>query len=167
MNLFRVSLLSLALLAPAVRVLAADPVLKIVSPDKTLTLTATEFAALPHTDVKLADEHDSTKERSFSGVPMRELLLKAGAPLGDKFRGKALAMGVVMRCKDGYSVLFALAEFDENFSTRTLLLADQENGEMLPPSAAPFRLVVPGDKRGARAAHQVVAIELVSLSAKP
>jgi DMSO/TMAO reductase YedYZ molybdopterin-dependent catalytic subunit len=63
-------------------------------------------------------------------------------------------------------VLFSLAEFDENFSSRTIVLADRENGEILPPSGAPLRIVTPGDKRGARSARQVVAIELVSL-AKP
>ena len=74
--------------------------------------------------------------------------------------------GVIVRCKDNYAVLFSLAEFDENFSNRTILLADKENGELLPPSAAPLRVFTPGDKRGARSCRQVVSIEVVSL-AKP
>jgi hypothetical protein len=84
--------------------------------------------------------------------------------VGEKLRGPALAAAVLVRCKDGYTVLFALAEFDANFSSRTILLADRENGEILPPSAAPLRIVATGDKRGARSARQVVALELVSLA---
>jgi len=144
---------------------AAEPVLTIVAPEKTVTITATEFAALPHVEMAMAD-HADEPERRFSGVPVRELLTQAGAPAGDKMRGAALITGVIVRCKDGYAVFFALAEFDENFSSRTIILADKENGEMLPPSSAPFRLVVPGDKRAARSCRQVTTIEIVSW-AKP
>lgn len=163
MRLFHLSLLAVLVAAPALRVFAAEPLLKIVTPEKTVTYTAEEFAALPRADVKAADMHEK-EARPYSGVAMRELLARAGAPLGDKLRGPALALGVVVRCKDNYTVLFSLAEFDEGFSTRTIILADRENGERLPPSAAPLRVVVPGDKRGARSARQVVAIELVSLA---
>jgi hypothetical protein len=143
----------------------ADPVLQIISPAKTVTLTAAEFAALPHIETKLADRAGEP-ERVYSGVAMKDLLLQAGAPLGDKLRGPAQTTAVIVHCKDNYNVLFALAEFDENFSSRTILLADKENGEILPPSAAPFRVVTPGDKRGARSARQVLSIEIVPM-AKP
>ncbi len=165
MRHLRLSLIAFVFVTSALRTLAAEPILKITTPEKTVMFTAEDFAALPRADVKAADMHEKDP-RSYSGVAMRELLTRVGAPLADKFRGPALAMGVVVRCKDGYTVLFSLAEFDENFSTRTIVLADRENGEILPPSAAPLRIVTPGDKRGARSARQVVAIELVSL-AKP
>lgn len=165
MHLLRLSLLVLALAVPALRGLAAAPIVTITGPDKTLSLTAEEFAALPRTEVKLA-EMQGKQEKLYSGVAMRELLARAGAPLADKFRGPALAMGVVVRCKDGYSVLFSLAEFEEAFSNRTIILADREDGQILPPSAAPLRIISPGDKRGARSARQVVAIELVSHAPK-
>jgi hypothetical protein len=144
---------------------AAEPVLTIRSAEKSITLTASEFSALPHTEWK-EPEQDGQPERRFSGVSMRDLLLRIDAPLGEKMKGGGLMTGVIVRCKDNYAVLFSLAEFDGNFSSRTILLADQENGELLPPSASPFRLVTPGDKRGARSCRQVVSIELVSL-AKP
>lgn len=161
MRRLRPLLLVLLLLAPALRVLAAEPILKITGPDQTLTFTAEEFAALPHTELKLAEQADKDA-RTYAGVPLRELLARAGAPLGDKLRGPALLTSVIVRCKDNYAVLFSLAEFDENFSSRLILLADREEGEILPPSAAPLRLVLPGDKRGARSAKQVTSIEIVS-----
>jgi len=125
MRFFRLSLLALVFFAPVYRALAAEPVLKIISPDKTLTFTAAEFAALPRTELKLPEQGDQ-KERHFAGVSLRELLSRAGAPLGDKMRGAGLMTAVIVRCKDNYSVLFSLAEFDESFSARTIILADQE-----------------------------------------
>jgi DMSO/TMAO reductase YedYZ molybdopterin-dependent catalytic subunit len=165
MRFLRVWLLPLALLAWTFSASAAETVLKVISPEKTLTFTAQDIAALPRTDLKLPAQGDQD-EVSFSGVAVRELLLKAGAPLGAKMKGTGMTTGVIVRCKDNYAVLFALAEFDPSFSTRTILLADHQDGEILPPSAAPFRIVTPGDKRGARSCKQVVSIEIVSL-AKP
>jgi DMSO/TMAO reductase YedYZ molybdopterin-dependent catalytic subunit len=157
--------LSLVYAALAMGASAADPVLKIISAEKTLTFTAAEFAALPRTELKLPAQGDQ-EERRFAGVSMRELLARAGAPIGEKARSAGLMTAVIVHCKDNYSVLFSLAEFDENFSNRTILLADREDGEPLPPSAAPFRMVTPGDKRGARSCKQVTSIEIESL-AKP
>lgn len=165
MSFRRIALAAGVFAASVFSTLAAEPILKIVGPEKTLMFTAEEFAALPRTELKLT-ERAGQPERTFSGVAMRELLLRAGAPLGEKLRGDAQLTGVIVRAKDNYAVLFALAEFDENFSSRTLLLADREDGEILPPSAAPLRIVAPGDKRGARSARQIVSIEVVSL-AKP
>lgn len=163
--LLRCALCALLFAAPALRALAAEPVLKLTFADKSLAFTAEEFAALPHTEAKLPDQNGKA-ERTYSGVVLRDLLTRIGAPLGDKMRGEGLMLGVIVRSKDNYAVLYSLAEFDENFSQRTILLADQENGEILPPSAAPLRIVMPGDKRGARSARQVTSIEVISL-AKP
>ena len=158
-------LIAFAFLA-GLKALGAEPILKIIGPDKTLTFTAAEFTALPRTELKAVEPHEK-KERFYSGVTVRELLTRAGAPLGEKMRGTALALGVLVRSKDSYTVLYALAEFDEAFSARTLLLADQEDGRDPPATAAPFRLVVPGDTRGARWARMVTSIEIVTLPIKP
>ncbi len=145
---------------------AVEPVLKIAGPEKNLAFTAAEFSALPHTDLTAVEPHEM-KERRYTGVTVRELLTRAGAPLGEKLRGAALTMGVLVRCKDGYTVLYSLAEFDENFSSCTVLLADREDGAAPPATAAPLRLVAPGDKRGARWARMVTSLEIVTLPAKP
>ena len=141
---------------------AADPVLTLKFGEKTVALTEAEFTALPRTEVTVPEQGDEP-ERRYAGVAMRDLLAKVDAPLGDKMRGEGLMAGVIVRCKDNYAVLFSLAEFDENFSNRTIILADKENGEILPPSAAPFRVVTPGDKRGARSCRQVTSIDVVSM----
>jgi hypothetical protein len=131
-----------------------------------LAFSAAEFAALPHVEVTLVNPHDQ-KEHRFSGVGVHDLLSRLGAPLGDKLRGPALQTGVMVRSKDGYGVLFALAEFDESFSNRSLLLADRIDGQPLPPTAAPLQLIAPGDKKAARWARMVTTIEVISLPLKP
>jgi DMSO/TMAO reductase YedYZ molybdopterin-dependent catalytic subunit len=159
LRLFAVSVMALA---PALLGVAGEPALTVVSPGQTLTLTADEFRALPHSDMTAMDPHQRM-EHHYSGIRVRELLAKAGAPLGEKLRGKALQLGVVFHSKDGYATLFALAEFDDAFSDRTILLADREDGKPLPENAGPLRAVVPGDKRAARWARMVTSIEIVRL----
>ena len=150
---------------------AAEPVLKVVSLEKTLTFTAENLAALPHMEIVALDPH-AQKEHRYTGVTVRELLARVGAPLGDKLRGAALQLVVVFRSRDNYAVAFALADFDEAFSNRTILLAEREDDKPLPENAVPFRLVAPGDKKAARWARMVASIEITpagvaSATAKP
>ncbi len=141
---------------------AAAPIVQLSGLEKSLTFTAEEFAALPHTEIKVLEPHDK-KERTYSGISLHDLLVKLGAPVGESFRGPALQLGVIVRSKDNYAVLFSLAEFDENFSTRTILLCDREEGQPTPDNAAPLRLVVPGDKRAARWSRHVASVEIISI----
>lgn len=85
--------------------------------------------------------------------------------MAERLRGPALQLAVVARAKDGYAVVFALAEFDESFSARTVLLADAE--ERNPPSdkAAPLELVAPGDQNAARWARMMASLEIVTVGA--
>lgn len=162
MRLVRIASLALVLALPALRTLAAEPVLKIVAPGRTVAFSAEEFAALPRSEAKILDPHDKVEQR-YEGVAMRELLTRAGVPSGEKFRGAALSMVAIVHCKDGYSVVFSAAEFDEGFSDRTIILADRLDGDILPPSSAPLKIIAPGDKRAARWARQVTSIEIVSV----
>lgn len=132
-----------------------------------LGFSAAEFSALPHIDLTLVNPHDQ-KEHHYSGVNVRELLARIDAPLGEKLRGPAQQLGVLVKAKDGYAVLFALAEFDESFSSRTLILADRVDGQPLPEGMAPLQLIAPGDKKAARWARMVTAIEIIpTLPAAP
>jgi DMSO/TMAO reductase YedYZ molybdopterin-dependent catalytic subunit len=139
-----------------------EPVLTVASVNKTITLSAEEFQAMPHSVVTATDPHLKLEHR-YSGVPVRDLLAKVDAPLGDKLRGPALQLAVIFHSRDGYATLFALAEFDDAFSDRTILLADSEDGKPLAENAGPLRVVAPGDKRAARWARMVTSIELVRL----
>jgi len=145
------SLLRLLLfLAAAAGLAAAEPILQLTAPGKTLALTAAEIAALPRTEITVVDPHDQ-KEHRYAGVAMHELLARAGAPSGSKLTGAALQLVVLVRGRDGYTVAFALAEFDPDF------------GMPLPENAAPLRLIMPGDKEAARWVRKVASIDVAPL----
>jgi hypothetical protein len=66
----------------------------------------------------------------------------------------------LVEAADGYRVLFSIAELDAKFTDRTVIVADQKDGQLLPASEGPYRLIVPGEKRPARWARQVIRISL-------
>jgi hypothetical protein len=139
----------------------AAATLQVSYQDKKVSLDASELGKLPVTEVDASDHQ--TKHR-YSGVLVRDILGLVGAPLGDGLRGKALSLVVRITANDNYIVVFALAEFDPGFSDRSIILADQQDGQPLPDNAAPFRVVVPGDSHPARWIRQVKSIEVIPLS---
>jgi hypothetical protein len=161
----RTAALALVFAAAAGRGMAADAALTVTAADKTATFTLADLQLLPHTTFSAYDAHSKT-ENQYSGVPVRDLLAKVDAPLGERLRGKALRLAVIVHAKDGYATLYALAEFDEAFSDRTIYLVDSEDGKPLWENSGPLRIVAPGDKRPARWARMVQSIEVVMLPEK-
>jgi Oxidoreductase molybdopterin binding domain len=162
----RTALLAFLLAAASCRLAAADPALTVLSPDKTLSLTAEDLRRLPHREVTATNPHDKGQHR-YSGVLVRDLLAQVGAPMGEKLRGPALRLAVIVHSRDGYGTLFALAEFDDAFSDRDILLADAEDGAPIADGSGPLRLVAPGDKRAARWVRMVASLEVVRPGAGP
>ena len=160
--LFSRSLAGLALSAALAATPALAEDLKLTGPaGQTDTLTAAQFAALPHVSLTVTIEG---KTMAFQGVPLTTLLARVGAPQGETLRGKALADVVLVTARDGYVVALALADTDAKMRKEQVILADRMNGAPLPDTAAPYRLVVEGDLRAARTARMVTAISVRSLS---
>jgi DMSO/TMAO reductase YedYZ molybdopterin-dependent catalytic subunit len=126
-----------------------------------LTLKAEDLATMPREKTTVA-EQDGTRVK-YEGVPLREVLKKAGAPLGKQLRGKALASYVLAKAHDGYEVVFTLGEIDEAFGNTPILVADKRDGKALFGYQGPFRLVCPNDKAGARSVRMLESLELVRL----
>lgn len=122
-----------------------------------LTLTTQDLATLPRVKVT-ATSHDQTSV--YEGVRVRDILTRAGVPAGAAIRGAELAKTVIVTGADGYRAAFGLAEFDEDFTDRAAILADRRDGAPLAPTAAPFQLILTGEKRPARWVRQVVSIEI-------
>src|SRR5688572_29746015 len=99
----------------------------------------------------------------FQGVALRDVLIKAGIPLGDALRGAALARVVIASAPDGYRVVYAIAELDAAFTEQVVLVADRRDGRPLLPDTGPLQIVVPNDKRPARWIRQVNKIEVRQL----
>jgi len=94
-----------------------------------LTLKAEDLAAMPREKALIPDQ-DGT-EVEYEGVPLREILKRAGAPLGGQLRGKALASYILAKAHDGYQVVFTLGEIDAQFGNEQIIVADQRDGEPL------------------------------------
>jgi DMSO/TMAO reductase YedYZ molybdopterin-dependent catalytic subunit len=128
----------------------------------TLTLTLEDLDKMPRETVRVSDQ-DGTKV-NYEGVPLREVLKRAGAPFGKQLRGKTLASYVVAKAHDGYEVVFTLAEMDPDFTNESILVADKRDGKPLFGFQGPLRLVCPADKAGARSVRMLEKLEVVRLS---
>jgi DMSO/TMAO reductase YedYZ molybdopterin-dependent catalytic subunit len=126
-----------------------------------LDLSLGDLAAFHQETIRVTDEKGAPAE--YAGVPVAEILKKAGAPLGKEMKGAKMGVGLVARASDGYHVLFALAEFDSAFTDRVILLANRRDGKPLDSGEGPLRFVVPGDKRHARWIRRVNTIEVLSV----
>lgn len=123
-----------------------------------LLVNAATLSGLPRQTITATDEGGHTN--SYSGVALRDLLVRAGAPSGEPVRGKAMMAYVVVGAADNYHVLFALPEIDTSFTDRVVLIAESRDGAPLPANAGPYRLIVPYDKRDARWVRQVTEVDL-------
>jgi DMSO/TMAO reductase YedYZ molybdopterin-dependent catalytic subunit len=113
-----------------------------------LRLTMDELKAMPIAKVSVKDHVGSSAV--YEGVPLHEILKKAGAPEGEALRGPALQLCVVVKAADNYKVVFSLAELDPLFNDKQVLLAFRRNGQELDAKAGPLHLVIPDEKRQAR-----------------
>lgn len=123
-----------------------------------LQVTAGDWAKLPRATVTALD-HGGVQV-TFEGVPARALLKLAGAPSGHALRGPRLSLYVLAEASDGYKALYALAEFDADFTDGVILVADRKNGEALGPKEGPLRMVVPWEKRQARWVRELTGLRL-------
>lgn len=125
-----------------------------------MTFSADDLAKLPQHTIQVK-EHD--KNITYSGVLIYDVLAQAGAPTGDKLRGKALSSYVLATAKDGYAVVYALPEFDPQFTDAQPLIATKADGQLLSDTQGPYRIVLPQDKKPARSLRMLQHIEVVQL----
>ena len=123
-----------------------------------LVRSAVDLAALPRAKVSVDDEHGTRVV--YEGVPVVEILQRAGAPLGKELRGPNMTICVVAGGSDGYQAVFALAEFDPGFTDQVILVADHRDGQPLNSREGPLRLIVPSDKRPARWVRALTTLRL-------
>jgi DMSO/TMAO reductase YedYZ molybdopterin-dependent catalytic subunit len=126
-----------------------------------LTLKASDLASMPRERVEVT-EQDGEKT-TYEGVPLQEILKKAGIPFGRQMRGKALAGYVLAEAKDGYAVVFSLGELDPELGGTRIIVADKRDGKPLFEYQGPVRLVIPADKEGARSVRMLEKLEVIKL----
>jgi len=121
---------------------------------KPVTLYEGDIGKMNKVSVTLTDKDG--KDHSYKGVPVLDLLNSAGVTTGKQLRGENLSKYVLVKCSDGYEVLFSLAEMDTAFNNKMIILATEADGKPIANGKGPFRLVVPGEGRPARSCFQVV-----------
>lgn len=152
----------------ALLALAVYPVLA-ESGSLTLTVTggipvaasfhAADLASMPRQTIEVTATDGSKDE--YEGVPVIELLKRVGAPSGPKLRGKALTTYVVGKARDGYQVVYSLAELDPDITQGRFIVADKRNGQALSDSRGPLRLVTGSDKEAVRSIRMLEVLEIV------
>ncbi len=103
------------------------------------------------------------KTIACEGVALTVLLARAGVPAGEALRGPALASVIVATGKDGYRIVFSLAEIDARLGNRPVFVVDRCAGAPLAAEDGPLRLIVPGEARAARSVRQLVALRVAAL----
>jgi DMSO/TMAO reductase YedYZ molybdopterin-dependent catalytic subunit len=143
---------------------AADATLLVRGEVKTpLKLSLAEIKSLPSATVSTKDHSGNTVR--YEGVPLTELLHRAGVPQGEALRGNALQLCLMAKAADGYKVVFTLAELDSASTDRPVLLAFRRDGAELDATAGPLRIIVPDEKRQARWVRQVTELEVIRVDA--
>jgi hypothetical protein len=104
-------------------------------------------------DSATARDHHGPPAR-YVGVALDRLLDYAGVSASG-LRGAQLERVLVIEARDGYRVSFGGGEVDPTVTGRSILLVRAAGPD------GPWRLVVPGDARGARWVRQVQAIRLL------
>jgi DMSO/TMAO reductase YedYZ molybdopterin-dependent catalytic subunit len=130
-----------------------------------LTLTPSDLANLPRQHVTF-QEHDGSKA-TYEGVALTDILKKAGAPSGSQLKGKTMASYVLATARDGYQVTFTLAELDPAIHASTVIVADKRDGQPIPGSLGPLRIIAATDKKGARSVRMLEKLQVVLLPPAP
>ncbi|MGE0442351.1 MAG: hypothetical protein AB7S39_17860 [Gemmatimonadales bacterium] len=139
---------------------AAGQTLTIAGPADTVTVTASQLAALPRETVRARIHEDP--ERAWTGVQLHQLIKLVKYPI-DSLRGRRLSDVLVAEAADGYRAIFSLAELAPDLGGRGALLVDRADGAPLPATDGPFRLLVPYETRPTRWVRQVVRLRIVSI----
>jgi DMSO/TMAO reductase YedYZ molybdopterin-dependent catalytic subunit len=126
--------------------------------ERPLVVSEADLQTFPRKQLTVTDEKGV--QGSYDGVPVVELLQRAGAPLGKQLKGPAMRLFVIVEASDGYQAVFALPEFDPAFTDRVIILADRKNGKPMPSPEGPFRFIVEGEKRHARWVREVTVLDV-------
>ncbi|PZN97119.1 MAG: molybdopterin-dependent oxidoreductase [Alphaproteobacteria bacterium] len=118
-------------------------------------------AALPPATATLVAHGTS---QVCTGVWLGDLIARAGLPGGEALRGTALHTVVLAEAADGYRVVFSLGEIDAALGKTPVLVADRCAGQALGAADGPVRLVVPGDRRGARSVRRLVRLRAIEVA---
>ncbi|WP_336960410.1 molybdopterin-dependent oxidoreductase [Chryseobacterium contaminans] len=121
-----------------------------------LELSLADLSKMPRKEASLKDKDGSV--HVYTGVSVQDILAKAGAPSGKELHGENISKYLLAKCKDGYQVLFSLAELDASIADKNVIVADTMDGKPLAESKGPLRIVAEGEKKPARSSYQLESL---------
>ncbi len=151
----------LSLTAAAVLLLAAAPQPPVavsgrVAHPQSFTLDAIKALPAHHVEADFTTMHGQD-HHSWTGVLLWDLVAKA-APQDEPGQRTGMRHVIMVSGQDGYAAAFGIGEIDPFIGDKQILLAYHQDD---PPKDLPtLRLIVPGDKHGARDVHDVASIEV-------
>ncbi|MDR3510312.1 MAG: molybdopterin-dependent oxidoreductase [Caulobacteraceae bacterium] len=97
---------------------------------------------------------------TYAGAALSDLLAEVGAPSEARLHGPPLDQVVIVKGRDGFIAVLAMAETAMSFKGQPVILADTEDGKPLNDKEGPYRLVIGGELKPPRSVWGVVGIEL-------
>ena len=146
----------LLLLAPAVaQSPASGPALSLegkVKQPQHWSLADLRKMQAQHADVSYQTERGPVSA-NYTGVMLWSLIDQAGG-IDDATRNAVVRHTIRITASDGYVIVLSTGEISPDFGNKAALVAYERDGKPLDN----FRVVIPGDKHGARDVHDVVTI---------
>jgi DMSO/TMAO reductase YedYZ molybdopterin-dependent catalytic subunit len=123
---------------------------RVLAPDR--------IAALPRVTQRVGSMTGRDEQQNdWTGPLLWEVLGASGMLNGATPREQAHLV-VRVTGADGYAAVISLGEISPQLADRPILLADEFNGALLPDHS--LRLIVPGDRLGARSVRDVVRLDI-------
>jgi hypothetical protein len=150
----------------SIAVLAAALALALPAAAQTVTIKGPEgrIAVVTMADIRAMHQASVTtpygKHVTYTGAVLGDLLAEIGAPSDVRLHGPPVNQIVIVTGSDGFITVLSLAETEATFRKEPVILAYQANGEMLGEKEAPYRLIIGGELKQARAVYGVSQIEL-------
>jgi hypothetical protein len=139
---------------------AASTSLTLTVDGKATTFTVADLKAMPQKAVKVHNEHTKMDE-TYSGVPLGDLLAKAGFVADKSTQRKMLRSFVQVEGTDKYWVLYSLTEVEASEHDGDVLVATSMDGKSLGADGE-LKLISTGDKKPQRWVRNLAAITVKS-----
>jgi hypothetical protein len=119
----------------------------------TVAIDSKLIRTMPQVQVKMMGG-DNSKTETYSGVPLKNLLIRAGVTAAESLSLAAVG-------NDGNKVALSPAETDAVFQDGSqIIVADAMNGKSLDASNGPLMLIVSGDKGSAHWVRNLARIQV-------
>src|SRR3984957_19250934 len=127
---------------------------------KSVTFSSADLKAMPQKTVKVHNEHTKADE-AYSGVPLGDLLAKAGFVADKTTQRKMLRSFLRVEGTDKYWVLYSLTEVEASEHEGDVIVATSMDGKGLGADGE-LKLISTGDKKPQRWVRNLSAVTIVS-----